>query len=134
MTTHEHNHQPVHDSGPDQQESVEQPTAAYVPPPSPALQQPQATAPQQPVVPPQQQSPVHYQETDVLGVLSIVFAVIVAPVGLVLGIVGMVQAKKKGIPNTVSLVGVVLNSIFSVFWFLYIAFMIFVGLLGVVLS
>lgn len=133
MTTHEHNHQPLPESGPPQQHPGEQPAAPYVPP-SHVTQQSQASTPPPPTIPPGQQPPAHYQETDILGILSIVFVVIVAPVGLVLGIVGMVQAKKKGIPNTVSLVGVILNSIFSVFWCLYVAFMIFAALLGVALG
>lgn len=65
----------------------------------------------------------------VLGILSILFAFIFAPVGLVMAIIGLVLALKqnkeyKNGVNTgglvTSIVGIVLGVIFTIIWILFI--------------
>lgn len=53
--------------------------------------------------------------TDISGILSIVFAFLFSPAGIVLGIVGIAQAKKHQASKILSLIGVVISSIFTVF-------------------
>lgn len=53
-------------------------------------------------------------QNKLLGILSIVFAVIgLAPIGLVLGIIGLKKAKTYGQKNMLALVGTILSAVFT---------------------
>ncbi len=58
----------------------------------------------------------HY--TDIWGIMSIIFAFLFSPVGLILGIVGIVQAKKHQASKVLSIVGIVLSIILTIITFL----------------
>lgn len=69
------------------------------------------------------------QQTDALGIVSVVLALFFQPAGLIVGIIGMKNAKKEGRPNTLSKVGVIINSVFMAVALLYfVFFMVFFGL------
>ncbi len=71
-------------------------------------------------------APVH-TPTDVLGLVSIIiFFVGLAPVGLVLGIMGISAAKKKGLPTTLSKIGVILNGFILILAVLAIALVLII--------
>lgn len=70
-------------------------------------------------------------QTDILGILSIVFAFIFAPVGLVLGIIGRKEALKEGRSTTLSKVGIWINAILMAIGVLgFILFILFFGFLA----
>lgn len=119
------NQQPSSDQNALPQEPTAIPPEQSQPPSftQPALtdQQPQdtangsaATPPQQPAAPQPQYAavtPVDHH-TDVLGIWSIVLAFLAPLIGLILGIVGMNKAKKRGSPKTLSIIGTVLSAAF----------------------
>ena len=50
------------------------------------------------------------QTTDILGIVSIVMAVVgLSLIGLIVAIIGMKKAKEEGYSNTVSKVGLIIN-------------------------
>ena len=49
-------------------------------------------------------------DTDIIGILSIVFAFVFFPIGLILGIVGYSSRKKQNRNTTLSLIGLLLNA------------------------
>lgn len=51
----------------------------------------------------------HY--TDIWGIMSIIFAFLFSPVGLILGIIGIAQAKKHQASKILSIIGTALSSI-----------------------
>lgn len=53
-------------------------------------------------------------KTDVLGILSIIFAIIFAPIGLILGIVGIFRAKSQKYSPVLSIIGFVMSLIVAV--------------------
>ena len=52
------------------------------------------------------------ENTDLLGILSIVFAFIMPLAGLILGIVGYSNRKKAGLNPVLSKVGIIINIVF----------------------
>lgn len=48
-------------------------------------------------------------DTDILGILSIVFAFLFAPIGFVLGIIGIVQNRKSAQSITLPLIGLIIS-------------------------
>lgn len=69
------------------------------------------------------------EPTDVLGIISIVLVFFMPIVGLILGIIGMSQAKKEGFDPIVSKIGVIANSAILVLTaiIVFIMFTIFVS-------
>lgn len=71
------------------------------------------------------------EQTDILGILSIVLAFIFAPAGLVLGIIGRKEALKENRSTTLSKVGIWLNAILLAIGVLgFILFILFFGFLA----
>lgn len=90
-----------------------QPQPAQVPAQSPASVQPVSQSSMNSDLP--GGSPVssgNSSKTDVLGIVSIVLAFFFTLAGLIVGIVGIIQAKKENRKATLSVVGTVLNTIF----------------------
>jgi len=79
----------------------------------------------------QDNSPTPTSKTDVYGILSIVFLFIFSLVGLILGIIGLAKAKKGGYSNTLSVIGVVLNSISVAVFILVIPLLVITTFSGV---
>jgi hypothetical protein len=52
-------------------------------------------------------------ETDIMGILSIVYAFLIAPIGLILGIVGYSGRKRKGQDTTLSMIGMIISGLFT---------------------
>lgn len=61
------------------------------------------------------------------GILSIVFIFIFAPIGLIFGLVGKSKSKKAGKSNSLSIAGIIINSIITVIYALAIVF-VFAGM------
>ncbi|MFT4309755.1 MAG: hypothetical protein ACMXYL_04670 [Candidatus Woesearchaeota archaeon] len=51
-------------------------------------------------------------DTDVMGILSIVFSFLFPPIGIVFGIIGYANRKKKNASTTLSMIGLVLSLLF----------------------
>lgn len=72
---------------------------------------------------PQQQGPPGYppqpppRRTNVLAVLALILAILIAPIGLILGIVALTQIRKRGESGTgLAVAGVVIGAIGTLFW------------------
>jgi len=74
--------------------------------------------PNGPSVPPQQPYPGVPQAAvnpgQTLGVVGLILAFVIAPVGLILSIVGLSKSKKAGMGNGVAVAGIVISAIFIV--------------------
>lgn len=77
--------------------------------------QPVAPVPETPapVIPPTP-APVAVDPTKGLSIASLILAFIVAPVGLVLGIVAMIKSKKLGRPNGLAIAAIILGALGTV--------------------
>jgi len=51
-------------------------------------------------------------DTDIMGILSIVFAFIMPLVGIILGFIGYSNRKRDGKNTTLSLIGLIINGVF----------------------
>lgn len=97
------------------------PAAPPVVPPAapaaePAAQSYQAAAPAAPAYQP---APAASQPGKVLGIVGLILAFIIPPVGLILGIVALVQSKKAGAKNGIALTAIILGAIFTIAWILF---------------
>jgi len=68
-------------------------------------------------------------KTDVIGILSIVFAFVMAPIGIILGIVGIVQNRKRNESIVLSLIGLILSIILLPLTFIIIGTIAYFGVL-----
>lgn len=66
-------------------------------------------------------------DTDILGILSIVFAFLIAPVGLVLGIIGIVQNRKSSRSITLPLIGLVISVLALPVFFIFVGTLAYFG-------
>lgn len=82
----------------------------------PAAQSYQAAAPAAPAYQP---APAASQPGKVLGIVGLILAFIIPPVGLILGIVALVQSKKAGAKNGIALTAIILGAIFTIAWILF---------------
>lgn len=82
----------------------------------PAAQSYQAAAP---AAPADQPAPAASQPGKVLGIVGLILAFIIPPVGLILGIVALVQSKKAGAKNGIALTAIILGAIFTIAWILF---------------
>ena len=72
-------------------------------------------------------SPVKEHKTDILGIVSIVLAVLQMTLpGLIVGIVGLVKAKKAGYSKVLSIVGIILNIFIAIIGIAVILFLVLV--------
>ena len=87
---------------------------------------PPESAIHQAIEPPQQANQTSSStETDVIGIISIIMPFAgFAPIGVVLGIIGINRAKQGGYPSTLSKVGLIISSIFMLI-FLVVIVLIF---------
>ena len=107
---------------PDQPQAP-QPPATNQNEPTAAPPQPPVNAPQQPI-----SAPPAENKTDILGILSIVFAFIgLQLVGFILGLIGASKAKKEGRSPVLSRVGWILNLVFGIIATLFLVFFFVVG-------
>lgn len=58
-----------------------------------------------------------------LGLVGLILAIVVAPVGLILSIVAQKQSKEAGFPNQLAKIGVILGIVFTV-----------LGIIGVIIN
>jgi Domain of unknown function (DUF4190) len=92
--------------------------------PSYPAQQPvnQPSYPAQQAMPPQQ-----VRGTNVMSILSLVFAFVFAPLGIVFGHIAKKQIRRTGEGGSgLATAGLVLGYIFTVLWILYVIFIIVV--------
>lgn len=68
---------------------------------------------QNPYYPSQYPAPTP-QSTDLFGILSLVFAFVFAPAGIIFGIIGLYKAKKGGYPKLMSTIGIVVSSVLTI--------------------
>lgn len=115
------NNQPVNSFVEDAQQPQQQQVVSA---PSAANESPQPIPP--PNGPPQQPQPVPQNEqTDTLGLVSIILAVVgMQLIGLILGVIGNSKAKKEGYSNKLSKIGIILNSVFMVLGALFFIFFV----------
>ncbi len=78
-------------------------------PQQPAAPAYQAAAPVAPVAP-------AAQPGKTLGIVALVLAIVAAPIGLILGIVALVQSKKAGLKNGLALAAIIVGAIITVIW------------------
>ncbi len=97
------------------QQPIEQPVTVQ---PVQNTTQPEASAQSpQPIVgdqapqPQQPPAPVAEHQTDTLGIISIVLFFVFSLAGLIVGIIGIRRAKKRGYSATLSIIGTVLNGV-----------------------
>ncbi|MHC9044012.1 SecDF P1 head subdomain-containing protein [Microbacterium saperdae] len=74
------------------------------------------------------QRPGTVQRTSGLSIVSLFLAVLIPVVGLVLGIVARVQAKRVGSPTAIATVAVAVGAVLSVIWTVVIALIVWGGL------
>ncbi|GGM56781.1 DUF4190 domain-containing protein [Microbacterium saperdae] len=74
------------------------------------------------------QRPGTEQRTSGLSIVSLFLAVLIPVVGLVLGIVARVQAKRVGSPTAIATVAVAVGTVLSVIWTVVIALIVWGGL------
>jgi Domain of unknown function (DUF4190) len=96
---------------------------AYSQQPQPAVMPaPGVMYPAQQAVPPQQ-----VRGTNVMSILSLVFAFVFAPLGIVFGHIAKKQMRRTGEGGSgLATAGLVLGYIFTVLWILYVTFIIVV--------
>jgi hypothetical protein len=105
------------------QDDSANPLPAPMPTPEPNTQ-PQNNLNPQPVQPgvippaPQQPMPAAAQ-TDTLGIVSIIMIFFIPFIGLILGAIGLKKANKEGYKNTLSKIGLIVNSVFVVLGLLF---------------
>lgn len=100
----------------------QQPSSVPVSGPGPQAAPPNG-APQS--MPQQQQHTPQSDQTDTLGLVSIILAVVgMQLIGLILGIIGNSKAKKEGYSNKLSKIGIILNSVFMVLGALFFIFFV----------
>lgn len=80
-----------------------------------------AEAPAYQAAPPAAPAPAYQpapaaQPGKVLGIVGLVLAFLMPLIGMILGIVAMVQSKKAGAKNGIALTAVILGAVFSVLW------------------
>jgi hypothetical protein len=69
--------------------------------------------------------PVYRRPTNTLAILALVFAFVVAPAGLVMGIIARKQIERTGEEGSgLALAGAIVGGIFTAFWVLGIVFWI----------
>jgi len=73
------------------------------------------------------QRPGSEQRTSGLSLISLVLAVLIPVVGLILGIVARVQAKRAGAPTAIATVAVAVGAVLSVIWTICIALILWGG-------
>lgn len=117
-----------------QSEAQVQPESAPAPTEQPQVIS-QPVLPQQPTFTPQQPAVQAQQPHDpgkVFNILGLVFAFIALQLpGLILSIIGLKKSKKAGFPTTLSVIGIILNSLFMVVGLGIIAAITMVGYKGV---
>lgn len=65
--------------------------------------------------------------TNVMAILSLVFAFVFTPLGIIFGAIGLNQIKKTGEEGKgLAIAGLITSSIFTLFWIIYIVFVIIV--------
>lgn len=74
------------------------------------------------------QRPGTEQRSSGLSIASLILAVLIPVVGLILGIVARVQAKRAGSPTAIATVAVVVGAVLSVIWTVVIALIVWGGL------
>ena len=74
------------------------------------------------------QRPGTEQRSSGLSIASLILAVLIPLVGLILGIVARVQAKRAGSPTAIATVAVVVGAVLSVIWTAVIALIVWGGL------
>lgn len=88
--------------------------------------EPTSTQPVQTGAPKTNAAPV--QKTDVLGIISIVFAFIgLQVIGLILGLIGVKKAKEEGRSTTLSKIGWILNLVFMIIAAIIIVLFLIIG-------
>lgn len=102
-------------NNPVNQPQVIQPTIGQQPPQTYTENNGQQPYQPNPANQPQDQQPQRQDVTDVLGILSIVFAFVISIVGLILGIVGIIKAKKRGYSPVLSVIGTILSLVVIAF-------------------
>lgn len=97
-----------------------QPVAPPAAPPAAPAAEPVAQSYQAaPAAPAYQPAPAASQPGKVLGIVGLILAFIIPPVGLILGIVALVQSKKAGAKNGIALTAIILGAIFTIAWILF---------------
>lgn len=61
----------------------------------------------------------------ILGIIALVLSVTVAPAGLVMGIVGAVLSRRRGVGNVPAVVAIALGAVITLVWIALIAFLVF---------
>lgn len=74
------------------------------------------------------QRPGAAQRTSGLSIVSLVLAVLIPALGVILGIVARVQARRAGTPTTIATVAVVVGAVLSAIWTICIALVVWGGL------
>lgn len=62
----------------------------------------------------------------ILGIIALVLSVVIAPVGLVMGIVGTVMSKRRGSGNIPAVLAIVIGAVVTLLWIALILFLVFV--------
>ncbi|MFK4788421.1 hypothetical protein [Microbacterium sp. ZW T5_56] len=62
----------------------------------------------------------------ILGIIALVLSVVIAPVGLVMGIVGTVISRRRGARNVPAVLAIVIGAIVTLLWIALILFLVFV--------
>lgn len=91
-------------------------------------QQPQQPLPSYPqTAPGYQQVPQGSAPGKTLGIVAFILAFLAAPIGLILGIVAIVQSKKAGGKNGLAIAAIIIGALVSIFWVIMLIVMIAVG-------